>query len=274
MGYKKISMLILVLISFIAFSGCITSNYHKSNQRYKNARREFRIPKGKSVAIFKGLWAGEETIDGKVFYRLLFNGVLKGKNRYLHIMVQKAPQMRSTYRVGQSGHLEATGKRVEMPGLVIVRESEFHRSGPISAYLVLRFSAIQNMKAFYAIFNQKRGEKSSPVAIMKTYYNYTIPKEKYPLALVYLDFSNIFKYSINAVIWKMNDGGKPVVSCNGTEIDKYDGPHMIIDWKVRKKLFYALRQAGYIGTVIGDIVTSPVQLIMLILEMQVGPVVR
>jgi hypothetical protein len=157
---------------------------------------------------------------------------------------------------------------------VIFLESEKRLTGKHPAYIVFQIYTGLDQNIFRSFHNQKVGQVSDPAVMLKSNFKYKIRDPQYPFALVKLDFSHIYKYSANAIVWERNSAKKQVVSCVSVNIDQYDGTLMNVEWRVRSKLLYGVRQAGYIGTVIADVITSPVQLVILILEALAGPGVR
>ncbi len=224
--------------------------------------------------VFKGVWAGKREINGESYHYLQFDGLLKGEGRYLDVMIPLKGKSSPAIEIGPGGNLTETKALVPRPGDVMFKESDKRINGDRPAYLIFQIYSNIDMKPFYALFNQKVGQVSDPKDILKEHFNYVIEDPQYPIALVKLDFVLNYSYSARALVWEKGIGEKAHVVCEGLDLDKYDGPRFNIEWNERSKLIYGLRQAGYIGTVVADVVTSPVQLIYLLLVAASGGGVR
>ncbi len=262
------------VIATIFATGCITTAYKRSNDEYRHVFREFNRECASTATVYRGAYAGIRDIDGGKYHYLQFDGLLKGQGRYLDVMLPLEGRETRAQALGPDGLFHETDRIIIRPGQVTFRETSTAIAGTHPAYLMLQSCASSNMDAFYALFNQKAGKESDPVSIMKQHFKYDIADPKYPLALVKLDFTLNYSYSARSLVWEKNASGKTAVACEGVDIDKYDGPRFSVEWKERSKMVYGLKQAGYAGTVIADVVTSPVQLVMLVLGGLAGPGVR
>jgi hypothetical protein len=262
-----------IVLFGLLFSGCITSSYHKSNNEYSHLKREFDTSFKSSYMIFKGVYAGKRKHHGKMHHYLQFEGLLKGKGRCLDVLISLEGKLKPAVEVGPDGRFRKTGRVLKRPGDVIILESEKRLTGKYPAYIIFQIYTSLDQKINRSFYNQKVGQVSDPAVLLKD-FNYKIRKPQYPFALVHLDFSNIDKYTADALVWERDSAGKQVVSSVSVNIDKYDGALIAVEWRVRDKLLYGVRQAGYVGTVVADVITSPVQLVMLILEALAGPGVR
>ena len=270
-GCKKFIYLILCIP--LLLGGCITSSYHKSNEEYRSARREFNPVPETSYRVVKGICTGKREMDGETYYHLQFQALLKGDGRYLDVMIPVKPRMVNTSEVGPDGNLRDTGRLMKSPGAVLFRESVTAAAGGTPVYLVFRVS-MDNRRDFQDLFmDQQTGKAGDPGALFQR-NNYLLKEAQYPLVLAVLDFSNIFTYSANAIVWEKGADGKPFVACTGLDYGPYDAAGLGIAWKERSRMIYLLRHGGYAGTVIADVVTSPVQLVMYILTALSGPGVR
>ncbi len=262
------------VIATIFATGCITTAYKRSNDEYRHVFREFNRECASTATVYRGAYAGIRDIDGGKYHYLQFDGLLKGQGRYLDVMLPLEGRETRAQALGPDGRFHETDRIIIRPGDITFRESPAAINGLQPAYLVFQCSSSSNMDAFYALFNLKAGQESDPAGIMKQHFKYDIKEPKYPLALVKLDFTLNYNYSARSLVWEKNTAGKTVVTSEGIDIDKYDGPRLAVEWKERSKMVYGLKQAGYIGTVIADVVTSPVQLVMLVLGGLAGPGVR
>lgn len=267
-------MKIAVSVLLILLTGCITAAYNKSNVEFSHVYREFNMASVQGERVFKGLYEGVRDVEGEKYHYLQFDGLLKGEGRYLDVMLPLKGRQTRAEKIGPDGRFHETDTLVTSPGNVIFRESSSAVNGARPAYLVFQASSSTNMDSFYALFNLKAGRESDPVAIMKQHFRYDIGEAKYPLALVKLDFTLNYSYSARSLVWDRGPGGKTRVTCEGIDLDKYDGPRLDVEWKERSRVVYGLRLAGYAGTVIADVVTSPVQLVMMLLKGLAGPPVR
>ncbi len=272
---KKAGLFACVLL---LCTGCITASYQRSNDAYRHARREFTPQFNHNTMVIKGRWGGPVEYRGGQCYRLQFDGVLKGDGRYLDVMVPLAAYRMKGYHGTQSYERNVSGDVMVLSGSPFFVESDRKISGGHSAYLVLRDPVDVNMELFYAFFNLKVGAVTDPAALMKKQFNYDIRDAAYPLAVVKLEMQGQDKYrehdkfNAHAVMWDRTNDGKAAITCYGSVADEFSGDHMDIRWKERGRLVYALRQGGYIGTAIADVVTSPVQLVMIILNAMGGGV--
>lgn len=263
-----------IIFTALIFSGCITASYHRSNVAYRNAHREFNTASSSSVTVYRGRWGGIREIKGEKYHYLQFEGILKGNGRYLDVTLPVKGRLTRAEKLGPDGLFHETDTWITRPGDVIFRESSKAVVGAHPAYLIFQMYSAPNMDAFYALHNQKAGQESDPAAIMQNHFHYGIKDPKFPLALVKLDFTLNYNYSARSLVWDRDKDGKTRVICEGIDVDSYDGPRLAVEWKERSRLVYGLRQAGYAGTVIADVVTSPVQLVMLLLTGLAGPGVR
>ena len=267
-------MKIAVSTLLIVLTGCITAAYKKSNVEYSHAYREFNMAGASGERVYKGTYEGVREIDGGKYHYLQFDGLLKGQGRFLDVLLPLKGVQTRAEKLGPDGRFHETDTFITRPGNVIFRESSTAVNGTRPAYLIFVRTALYSMEPFYALHNLRAGQESDPVAIMKQHFKYDIRDPKYPLALVKLNFSLNYKYSTRSLVWDSGPDGKTRVSCEGIDLDSYDGPRLAVQWKERNKLVYGLRQAGYAGTIIADVVTSPVQLVMLVLTGLAGPGVR
>ncbi|MBP7586118.1 MAG: hypothetical protein KBA61_18900 [Spirochaetes bacterium] len=263
-----------VFLLIIMLTGCITTAYKRSNDEYRHVYREFNRDFRSGTKVFPGVYGGVRDIDGGKYHLLQFDGLLMGAGRHLDVMLPLEGRKTRTEEPGPDGRFHETDRIIIRPGTITFRESSAAITGTLPAYLIFQRSSSSDMDAFYALFNQKAGQESDPVSIMKQHFKYDIADPKYPLALVKLDFTLNYSYSARSLVWEKNASGKTAVACEGVDIDKYDGPRFSVEWKERSKMVYGLKQAGYAGTVIADVVTSPVQLVLLLLGGLAGPGVR
>jgi hypothetical protein len=267
-------MKIAVSTLLILLTGCITAAYKKSNVEYSHVYREFNMAGVSGERVYKGTYEGVREIDGGKYHYLQFDGLLKGQGRFLDVMLPLKGRLTRAEKLGPDGRFHETDTLITRPGLVSIRESSIPIAGTHPAYLIFKTTSSGNMDSFYALFNLKTGHESDPVELMKRHFKYDINAPVYPLAALELNFVLNYSYSTRAIVWDRDPDGKTRVACEGIDVGNYDGPRLAVEWKERNKLVYGLRQFGYAGTVIADVVTSPVQLVMLVLTGLAGPGVR
>lgn len=256
----------VALCAFLILSGCITTSYKKSNVEYAHAFREFNMDVQASGSVRPGRYAGLREINGFKYHHLQFDGILSRAGRYLDVLLPISGGVLGQRMNAAPGSLVAAGQ-------IVFQESSVRVDGTSAAYLVFQTTAPSNMDAFYALFNLQVGQESDPGAIMKKNFAYSLPDSTMPVFLVKLDFVINYSYSADAILWERTTG-RSAVTARWIDIDGYDGPRMAIAWRERSKFVYGARQAGYVGTVIADVVTSPFQLLGLLFMALVGPVVR
>lgn len=245
-GYKRTArtsnLLVLAAVAATTLApGCITravgnitAAYHESNEKRGDVEREFRQHLG--TVVYKGVWAGEQEFRGARCHHLQFANLLKGRDRYLDVLIS------------------ATGE-------VFLIESPKRLAGSRPAYLILQATAPMDSDGFYALFEQQVGKESAPAAILAEHFDYEVTERRYPFAIVKLDFASTDQYTSTGIVWELREG-RSIVDLKSLTYEPYDGPHLRIAWKVRNCPGYQLRKVGYVGTVLADIVTSPVQIVM------------
>jgi len=266
----RVFFLAVVVVS----TGCITSSYHRSNEEYGHVHREFTAGLAQGHQVIIGTREGYREIEGEKYHYMRFGGILKGEGRYLDVVLPVKERATPAESLGKDGLFHETGGTIMRPGYLTIRESSSSVKPGNPAYCVFQRCGTSDMDAFYALFNQRKGMISDPVEIMKKHFMVDISGPVYPLVVVRLDFSNTGKYTARALVREKAPDGKTVVACEGVDIDGYEGPRLGVKWKVRNRPVYVLRQFGYIGTIIADVATSPVQLVMLVLTGLAGPGVR
>jgi hypothetical protein len=245
---KHIPIIVLFILPLMLPISCITSEYHKSNKHYTHVHREFQHFKGK-YRIYEGEYNGQLERDNKKYYHVHFSGVLKGDNRYLNLYLPS-----------------------DILGKSIIFDSQMQGSGRKCAYLLFQRACCINDHLYKILLYLKEGEVSDPVKIMKKHLNYELKTRDYPIVLCTLDFSNIFNYSIIFIVWEKSSAGIPFVSKKVIIPGKKYDFNMRITWQERSRTMYAIRMVGYVGTVAADIITSPIQLIAIIVYAVIGPV--
>ncbi len=266
------------LIILLLSTGCITASYQRSNDAYSHAKREFTPQFNHNTMVIKGQWAGEVDHRGGRCYRLQFDNVLKGNGRYLDVLIPlEAYRMKGYHGTWPYGRNESEDMAVH-PGLPFFVESDRKVGGGHPAYLILLDPTGVDTELFNAFFNLNTGGTADPGGLMKKHFHYVIENSVYPLALVKLEiqgqdrYREHDKFNAHAVIWDRTHDGKTAITSCSSVADEFYSDHMDIRWKERNKPLFVLRQAGYVGTVIADIITSPVQLAYIILKAMGGGV--
>jgi hypothetical protein len=266
------------LIILLSCAGCITASYQRSNDAYSHSRREFTPQFNNNTMIIKGQWAEEVDYRGGRCRRLQFDNVLKGDGRFFDVMIPlEAYRMKGYHGTWPYGRNESEDLPVHQ-GLPFFTESDRKTNGGHPAYLILHDPTHVDTELFNAFFNLKVGGTADPNGLMKKHFNYVITDAAYPLAVVKLEIQGQDRYrehdrfGAHAVLWDRTPDGKTVITAYSSVSDEFHGDHMDIRWKERNKPLFVIRQAGYVGTAIADIITSPVQLVWMVLSAMGGGV--
>jgi hypothetical protein len=246
-------------LSIMLCTGCITSSLSRSNMEYLNVKREFTLGLQRDCKVYRGVWGGTREIHGETCRLFQFPGVLKGEGRLLEVLV---PLKETASPEG--GRRELKSARVR-DGELYFGESPAGIDGGHPAYLLVQvLDRFDNNSSSGALAGQKIGTRSDPVALLKEQFGQEISDPRYPLVLVSLDAKGTDEYRARCLVWDRIDDGVAVVTYAGTDRDRYNGPRMGIGWRERSRPVYALRRAGYAGTILADIATSPAQLVWLL----------
>jgi hypothetical protein len=224
MNRKKYLFPVLLAVST---GQCITSHYHDETVDYANPRHEFK--------------SGKKTIPGHAVSRtdgstdIYFADILEGKERLLKITTPpgvKDLHITDTYTAKTEGS---------------------------DAYLVFVDVCCTDQDLFRELVLHNVGDRGKPLEILKQAgAESTKPADR--ITIVSLDESNIFTFSASVTTWK-KEALDYVVESVHIEVGPYS--KMSLPWRERSYVVFGLRQFGYPGTVLLDILTSPVQLLYL-----------
>ena len=220
------TQLLLILTSLLFLPACFTSSNSKAIREYRSPINEF------DRSIIHGIThisTGQMTTypDRKI---LQFADVLIGKDRFLNIEL-----IGNNIRFYETDQQLADGSRV----------------------LLLRQNACcLPDKAFRIFLFSKTGEKIALRPLLQENFQHDTGKIKYPTALAIMDFTNIFSFSANTLVWDADE----TLTLNALPtLGEYDEIMKEIRWHERSRLTLGMRYAFYLFTVPADLITGPFQ---------------
>ena len=248
---KKSMMMIVVASVLYCLTGCATVTYHDKFKTVSSERNEFSDFDEKYI-LYKGtLSPVEVTRNGLKYNELQFRDVLAGNGRFLNILI---PVKSGTDPVIYEASAEIkTGK---------------------TAYLFFeRSCCTDEYREVLDPVNSREVENDSE--LMKK-----IIREKFaesagsdsPVFICRMVFSNVYNYDLIYQVWRPYPGGTPLFD-SGYYLQQ---PYSTIDvkWRERSRVKTAAVKAGYVLPVALDIVTSPIQLVGVIIYFAAGGAVR
>ncbi len=243
-----------------ALPACITSHYKKANQEYAHVFREFQMDSDSAPAARTGRFVGTTQRKGRSYYHLQFDGILKGTDRVLDVLLPVVD--------GEGTAPKGPGGK---SGPIWIEEAARRIESKHPAYLVFETVAPRNLDSFYAVLRLQAGEASDPAQLLREHFRTEVRGLEYPVMFAKINFSINYTYSADAIRWKRPAGGAAVVSAAWLDLGPYESERMKVRWVERSRGVYTLRQLGYIGTVPADVITAPLQLVGLCLRLLVGP---
>ena len=235
-------------LNFI-LQGCITRRYsEKVNDKYSPAYEfskidevdpQFIVGKDLNVIILKGVYLGEIKKNGINYYNLQFSGMLSGKNRVLDMYI-----------------------RTEKEFFTIVREVDEMKPGK-PAFLIKDYACCYG--GAEGMLDKLISEYSADYKNTDEFFKYInfdkakLPDTSFILGLNH-DYASYLKSKIISNIYvKNNDGTFSAKRIISKEIEAYY--NIELKYKIRDKRKMHRSKMMYGLTVMGDIVTSPFQLI-------------
>lgn len=224
---------VLLIISLLLFSACLTSRNTKAIDEYRSPINEFdlALPEKGNFRVDAGSLS---VVNGVAVMQ--FEKILRGSGRYLN--VESSAQGMRFYESG--GKLPA-GKRV---------------------YLVRQIACCMDDHAFREILFLKAGQQIDPRGILKTHFQQPAEIQDYPAAILVMDFSNIYTFTAMHALWQKDSGVSYFVQAPGND---YNSVMEDINWQERSRLKLVGMYSLYAVTVPVDIVTVPFQIAGLLL---------
>ncbi|MFO1471214.1 MAG: hypothetical protein U1F27_09270 [Turneriella sp.] len=219
---------VLLLISLLLFSACLTSRNTKAIDEYRSPINEFdlTLPEKGNYRVDSGSLS---VMDGIAVMQ--FEKILRGSGRYLN--VESSAQGMRFY---ESREKLPAGKRV---------------------YLVRQITCCMDDRAFREILFLKEGQQIAPHEILKTHFQLPAEARDYPAAILVMDFSNIYTFTAMHALWQNDSGVSYFVQAPGND---YNLVMEDISWNARSRLKLAGMYSLYALTVPVDIVTVPFQI--------------
>lgn len=219
--------LVICVLGTISLN-CLTNMHSKSLSEYANARREFDT---EIVAGHVGLAKGVVYQEGSKVIAV-FPDTLRGSRRLLQIE-------------GESGSLR-------------LREVSSIPTGDRALILRQNVCCMEDA-AFRAVVFAEPGQRITVDQIVRE--KFQIKDMPASSALAVLDFANVYTVSGHLL---MSENGA-IKSVSALVPGPYDNAMAEIDWSVRNRPVFILLHLGYAVTLPLDVVTSPFQLVALLL---------
>ena len=233
-------------------ASCATISYHDRMKYYGSPRSEF-VDTTEARSMFEGVLVDDRLIrNGKPYYHLQFERVMDGAGRYLDLYLPHDTSDAS-----------------------LVFESNVKKPGKRASFLLLERTCCSNEYGEFSDPLKTRDLEKNPERlfdIVRDKLKKNVTRADLPIVFVKLVFSNVFKYDIIYTVWKAEGGDATSFSWNACLQLSYDT--IDVKWKNRSRALYGLSKVGYVGPVIVDIVTSPIQLIAAILYFGMGGAVK
>lgn len=232
-------------------AGCATATYHDRFKNVSSERNEFVESDGK-YTVHRGILSPVEVARGGMkYHELQFKDILAGKGRYLNILI---PMQYGSDPVIFESHTEIrTGK---------------------TAYLF--FERTCCMDDYREILDPIQSRKlENDAELMKKIIHEKFPESEgsdSPVIFCHLVFSNVFNYDLIYQVWRPYPGATPLFD-SGYYLQQ---PYSTIDvkWEERSVAGTVAVKAGYVLPVLVDVVTSPIQLVGVIIYFAAGGAVR
>ncbi len=243
---NRIAPVILICASLPGLLRCATITYHeKLGDRGREVREFENIDSGEKA--YQGTAEERSVINGRTYYHLQFEGPLAGNGRYLDIFVPH-----------------------EYNGKLVITESDKKLAGEKKAFLLVERSCCsEGYKDVFERYNVTA--IPGPVQDIKRIFHADVTAKDSPVVFIKLSFTNVKKFYAHHVIWELKGAG--AVASGGFHMEQ---PYSMIGvrWKQRNPAVIGLIKVGYIAPVIADIISSPVQLIGVIIYFAMGGAVK
>ncbi len=242
MSKKFLHTILFSCLMISILPGCMaTRELAKHNYFYKDFKKEFDNFSGVSK-MYQGYFIDSKNINGKQYKTYCFNTVLDGKGRSLQMDV---PMDFSYYPL-------------------ITEKQENKTTENIAFLLVKAHMDMECLDITEKLFFPTNPVPQSPDIVLDSIPEKEKIRTQDSITVLMIDFGNVYHRTISEICWKKQQNGsflaerRTFFEETSTE---YQKPKL--KWKIRSRVIYALRHLGYILTVSIDIVTFPIQLIIL-----------
>ena len=252
----KITTLRISIILFSLFSmNCLSYSLNKTIRSYPDPRKEFSAISDSGIDVFIGQHESNSSDENNG--KLIFSKILNGWGREMVI-----------HNGSNNNNLIMINEKLE----IFRREIK-----NTSAYLI--FETKPNIaKKIHKLFSELKISKRlnhQPERIIKEagkLAGNNVIKVSNPMVICLLSIpfsSNTFSYDITCAAWKKTSNSYQLYSFKENHGHmKYDySKHFYLSWRNRSYLVYTLLHAGFIFTLIGDIITLPIQFVYLLSNM-------
>lgn len=248
---RKLCIMILFPIAVACFTGCVTISYHDSMKGVSSGVKEFTEFDG-TFKLYRGLYS-DKTVsrNGREYYETQFDGVLEGTGRYLNVLVP-----------------------VKYGYDPVVFESSASISGDRPAFLAVeRYCCMDDYKEIYdpsySLGMGKDAEKMK--GVLKKYFP-GLENSGGGVMFISLSFTNVNYFSLITSLWR--PGEEVDKRIENTFLLNAEYSKLDVRWVNRSRVMSALSKGGYVFTAAADIITSPIQLIGVLIYMAAGGGVR
>ncbi|HPC40233.1 MAG TPA: hypothetical protein PLD91_04870 [Spirochaetota bacterium] len=244
---NRMLSLMILLLACAGFTRCATITYHEKLGDSGSEIWEFEKIDSRDKA-YQGTAEERTLIKNKPYYHLQFEGPLAGAGRYLDIYIPH-----------------------EYNEKIIISESAARMAGTKKAFLLVeRYCCSEGYRDIFEQYNVK--EVAVPAQVIKKNFNVDVGRKDFPLFFIKLTFSNVKQFYAQHQIWTLKENGKAGVD-QGFHMEL---PYSMMDvrWKERNMAVNGLIKVGYIAPVLADIISSPIQLIGVIIYFAMGGAVK
>lgn len=244
---KRLLPVLLVAASSLASIGCATISYHERLGDRGREVWEFEKLDSHDKA-YEGTAEERAVINNKSYYHLQFEGPLAGSGRYLDIFIPNDDKDQ-----------------------LVISESAAKVNGKKKAFLLVeRYCCSEGYKDIFELYNVP--SIAAPAQTIKRLFRADVEPKDFPVYFFKLTFSNVKKFNAHSVVWSLANDGSAKVD-QGYHLEQ---PYSMIDvkWKQRNLFVNGLIKVGYVAPVLADIISSPIQLIGVIIYFAMGGAVK
>lgn len=248
---RTTTFLIFYLIAVAISTGCATATYHDKMKSVSSEVKEFAEFDGR-YRLYKGVYSDKTVAKGgRVYYQAQFSGALDGSGRFLNVLVP-----------------------VEYGYDPVIFESATEIENGRRAYLAVeRYCCMDDYREIfdpsYSLSTENDAGKMR--SVLKKYFP-DLKESGSGVMLIHLSFTNVNYFSMITRLWRPDaENGK--IAENAFLLNA-DYSKLDVKWSKRSRAVSVLAKGGYLFTAVADIVTSPVQLIGVIIYFAAGGAVR